>query len=103
MLPQGVKVEAKVMAGEVPGIIESRVMIAPNPDGRVSFSVLIGTGDANGGPDDLIELIISPEHIHRALAGAKTRALASADSEKEEKEKEVQAFPCHVGFSCITP
>jgi hypothetical protein len=89
------------MLSEVPGIIEARMMITPNPDGRVSFSVLIGAGDADGGRDDLIELIMSPEHIHRALADAKVHALATAGSETEEKE--VQTFPCHVGFSHATP
>jgi hypothetical protein len=91
------------MLSEVPGIIEAWVTITPNPDGRVSFSVLIGTLDADGGPDDLIELIISPEHIHRALAGAKIHALATDGCEKEEKEREVQTFPCHIGFSRVTP
>jgi len=86
------------MVSEVPAIIEAWMMVTPHPDGRVSFSVLIGTGD--GGPDDLIELIISPEHIHRALADAKIHALATAGS---EKEKQVQTFPCHVGFSRVTP
>jgi len=91
------------MLCEVPGIIEARMKITPNPDGRVSFSVLIGAGDADGGPDDLIELIMSREHIRRALTDAKIHALATADSQKEEKEKEVQTFPCHVGFSHVTP
>jgi hypothetical protein len=91
------------MLPPVPGIIEAWMMVTPNPDGRVSFRVLIGTGDADGGPDDLIELIISPEHIRRALADAKIRALATAGFETEEKEKEVQTFPCHVGFSRVTP
>jgi hypothetical protein len=91
------------MLSEVPGIIEAWMMVTPNPDGRVSFRVLISTGDADGGPDDLIELIISPEHIHRALADVKIHALAIADSEKEEKEKEAETFPCHVGFSHVTP
>jgi hypothetical protein len=91
------------MLSEVPGIIEARIMITLSPDGRVSFSVLIGTGNADGGPDDLIELIMSSEHIHRALADAKIHALATAGSEKEENEKEVETFPCHVGFSHVTP
>ena len=87
------------MLSEVPGIIEARMMITPNPDGRVSFSVLIGTGDPDRGPDDLIELIMSPEHIHRGLADAKTCVL---DAASPGKEKETQAFPCHVGFSRLT-
>jgi hypothetical protein len=91
------------MFSEVPGIIEARMMITPNPDGRVSFSVLVGTGDADWGPDGVIELIMSPEHIHRALADAKIHALATAGPGKEEREREVQTFPCHVGFSHVKP
>ena len=85
------------MLSEVPGIIEARMIIRPNPDGKVSFSVLIATGCDRGAGSGLIELIISPEHIQRALAHAKIHALAATGSE------EVQTFPCLVGFSSVTP
>jgi len=81
---------------EVLGIIEARMIITPNPDGRVSFSVLIGTGCDRDAGSGLIELIMSPEHIQRALAHAKIYELATTGSE------EVQSFPCHVGFSRVT-
>jgi len=54
------------------------------------------------GPDDLIDLIISPERIRRALADAKIHAPAVASSEKAEKGRKVQVFACHVGFSHVT-
>jgi hypothetical protein len=88
------------MLSEVPGIIEARTMITENPDGSVSFSVLIGPAAGRKAGGDLIELIIRPEHIRCALAGAKIRALATGDS---EKDKETPSFPCHIGFSHITP
>jgi protocatechuate 3,4-dioxygenase beta subunit len=91
------------MLSEVPGIIEAWTTITPNPDGSVSFSVLIGLAPGReAGREagrDLIELIIRPEHIHYALASAKIRALVTSGS---EKDTEVPTFPCHVGLSHIT-
>jgi len=85
---------------EVPGIIEARVAITPNRDGTVSFSVIVGPGCGGNAGSDLIELIIKPEHFHSALAGAKIRGLVANGCEKDE---EAPTFPCHVGFSRITP
>jgi hypothetical protein len=74
--------------------------ITPNQDGTVSFSVFVGSGCGGNAGSDLIELIIKPEHFHCALAGAKIRGLAANGCEKHE---EAPTFPCHVGFSRITP
>lgn len=79
------------MLPQVPGIIEARMMITPNPDGRLSFSVVIGSGPGADAGRDLIELIILPEHVHRALAGG-----------AGEQDGEAATFPCHVGLSRIT-
>jgi hypothetical protein len=83
---------------EVPGIIEAVVAITPRPDGRVSFRIAVG-GDI-GCPrefdlveHDLVELIISPEHVGRALADMKVSAVADA-----ENADEPPAFPCHIGI-----
>jgi hypothetical protein len=78
---------------EVPGIIEAAVAIIPEPDGRVSFRVLIGADSGRSSGCDLVELIISPEHIEHALAGMKIGAMADA-----EHADELPTFPCHVGF-----
>jgi hypothetical protein len=78
------------MVGEVPGIIEACTMITRNPDGTVSFSVLIGPGPG-GGERDLIELIIRPEHVQHALVTSGC-----------DKDEEAPTFPCHVGFSRAT-
>ncbi len=91
------------MLSKVPGIIEARMMVTPNPDGRVSFSVLIGPGSEGDAGRDLIELIIRPEHVQCALAAAKIRALATSGSEHGEKDEEAPTFPCHVGFSPHDP
>jgi hypothetical protein len=84
------------MLSEVPGIIEACTMITTNPDGTVSFSVLIDPVCGADAGRDLIELIIRPEHIRSGLADAKIRALVTSGSERDE---EAPTFPCHVGFS----
>jgi hypothetical protein len=73
---------------EVPGIIEGAMTVIQEPDGRMSFRVLIS---ANG---DRIELIINPEHVRQALAGTEARRLAGAQATDR-----VPTFPCHIGFS----
>lgn len=81
------------MLPKVPGIIEGSMTITPEPDGRMSFRVLIGAEGKRIADCDLIELIISPEHINHALASAKVRGLASADAADQPS-----TFPCHIGF-----
>jgi hypothetical protein len=77
----------------VPGIVEASVTISPEADGRISFRVLIGADSGQTSGCDLIELIIRPEDIRRALAEAKISA--SADSEIPD---EPPAFLCHIGL-----
>lgn len=86
---------------EVPGIIEAVMAITRRPDGRVSFLIAVGTD--SGRPreidlveHDLVELIISPEHAGRALAGLKISA--AADAEDAENADEPPTFPCHIGL-----
>ena len=79
---------------QVAGIIDGAVTITVEPDGRVSFRVLVS---ANGGqPDggDRIELIIDPEHVRQALAGTEIHEMAD-----EPVTDELSTFPCHIGFS----
>ena len=83
------------MVPEVPGIIEASMTIVPEPDGRISFRVLIGADSGQPCDCDLIELIIGPEYIGHALAGAKIRALAGTETTAED---ELPTFPCHVGL-----
>lgn len=79
---------------EVPGIIEGAMTISPEPDGRMSFRVLISADGERADSCDRIELIISPEHVRHALAGTKIRGLAGA-----QPVEELPTFPCHIGFS----
>jgi hypothetical protein len=78
---------------EVPGIIEAEVAITPEPDGRVSFRVIVGTSSGRPSGCDLVELIIDPEHVGRVLAGMKIRATAATVDSDERP-----TFPCHIGF-----
>jgi hypothetical protein len=78
---------------EVPGIIEASVTIAAQPDGRVSFRVRVGAGDRPTAECDLIELIISLEHVGDALAEARTGPRAS-----RQAAEELPVFPCHIGL-----
>jgi hypothetical protein len=87
------------MMPEVPGIIEAWMTITPEPDGRVSFRVLLGADSNQPRGCDLIELIIGPEYIGRALAGAKIPALAGTETTAEDK---LPTFPCHVGLYIST-
>jgi hypothetical protein len=77
----------------VPGIIEAAVAIIPDPDGRVSFRVVVGASGGRASGCDLVELIIDPEHVGRALAGMNIRAMADAGDTDE-----LPMFPCHIGF-----
>jgi hypothetical protein len=83
---------------EVPGIIEAVVAITRRPDGRVSFRIAIGTDcgrlrEIDRAEHDLVELIISPEHVGRALAGMNISAIADT-----ENADEPPTFPCHIGL-----
>ena len=79
---------------KIPGIIEGAMTITPEPDGRMSFHVLIGAEGEQTDRCDHIELIVNPVHVRHALAGAKIRRLADAQTTDE-----LPTFPCHVGFS----
>lgn len=78
---------------EVPGIVEASMTISPEPDGRISFRVLMGTGPGSSSIGDLIELIISPDDISQALAGAKIAAPAGGQTAYEPP-----TFACHIGL-----
>jgi hypothetical protein len=79
---------------QVAGIIDGTMTIAPEPDGRVSFRVLIGTDRERAGCCGRIELIIDPEHVRQALAGPDSRGPAGPRTADE-----LPMFPCHIGFS----
>jgi hypothetical protein len=78
----------------VPGIVEGVMTITPEPDGRISFRVLISAHGQRPDCGDRIELIINPEHVGQALAETKTRRLAGA-----RVTDELPMFSCHIGFS----
>jgi hypothetical protein len=57
----------------VPGIIEGSMTVIQEPDGRMSFRVLISANGERADCCDRIELIINPEHVRQALAGTEAR------------------------------
>ena len=69
------------------------MIIIREPDGRVSFRVVVGADSGQSSGCDLVELIISPEHVERAMAAIKIQAMADT-----ENADEPPAFPCHIGF-----
>jgi hypothetical protein len=85
--------EEEMTLPAIPGIIEALMTITPQPDGKVSFRVLIGADNGRPSGCDLIELIIRPEHVSHALAGAKISSLAG-----RETTDKPPTFPCHIGL-----
>jgi hypothetical protein len=79
---------------EVPGIIEGAMTITAQPDGRMSFRVLISADGEQTGCCGRIELIISPVHVRQALASTEVRQLTGTPGAEE-----LPTFPCHIGFS----
>jgi hypothetical protein len=67
--------------------------ITPEPDGRLSFRVLISGHGKRPDCCDRIELIIDPEHVGQALAETEIRRLAGARATDE-----LPMFSCHIGF-----
>lgn len=78
---------------EVPGIIEAAVAITSEPDGRVSFRVVVGANSGRPSGCDLVEVIINPEHVRRAMAGMRIRTTAGTGDADGPP-----TFPCHIGF-----
>jgi hypothetical protein len=79
---------------DIPGIIEGAVTITPEPDGRISFRVLISADGGRADCCDRIELIINPEYVRRALTAPRIRRLDGA-----RPVAELPTFPCHIGFT----
>lgn len=78
----------------IPGVIEAVMTITPEPDGRISFRVLIGPHGKRPDRCDRIELIVNPEHVGQALAESEIHRLAGAQTPDE-----LPTFSCHIGFS----
>jgi hypothetical protein len=79
---------------EVPGIMEGAMTITLEPDGRMSFRVIISADGERTDCGDRIELIVNPEHVRQALAGERNPSAAAA-----RITDELPTFPCHIGFS----
>ena len=78
---------------EVPGIIDASMTVSQEPDGRISFRVLIGADGGTTVHCDLIELIIGAEGMSQALADANIGALAGSNVGRDQP-----TVPCHIGL-----
>jgi len=67
--------------------------INSEPDGSVSFRVIIDVGGEQCDQRDLLELIIGSEHI-----GDLSRVLAGRGPATSGGTDQVPPFPCHIGF-----
>ena len=78
----------------VPGIMEGVLTITPEPDGRISFRMLISADGKRTDCCGRVELIINPQHVGQALAETKIRRLAGPRTTDQ-----LPTFSCHIGFS----
>lgn len=78
--------------GRVPGIVDGSMTINPEPDGSVSFRVIITDGRTS--QFDLFELIIGSEHVANISC-----ALTGQSAEENCDPSQGLPFPCHVGIS----
>lgn len=77
----------------IPGIIEGAMTVTQEPNGRISFRVLVNASGESTGCRDCIELIIDPEYVRQALAAPIICQLDSA-----QLVNQLPTFPCHIGF-----
>ena len=77
----------------IPGIIEGSMTMQPELGGGMSFRVIIGVGGGRTAKRDLLELIISAEHI-----GEISRVLADHGAGITCDYDTMPSFPCHIGF-----
>lgn len=81
----------------IPGIIDGTMTLHPEPDGSVSFRVLIGANGGQAAENDMLELIVGASYTGRlsiVLAGHGATAAEGPDP--------ALSFPCQIGF-CRNP
>lgn len=81
----------------IPGIIDGTMTLHPEPDGSVSFRVLIGANGGQATENDMLELIVGASYTGR-LSIVLTGRGASAG----ERPDPALPFPCQIGF-CRNP
>jgi hypothetical protein len=80
----------------IPGIIDGTMTLHPEPDGSVSFRVLIGPNDGHGADNDRLELIVGASY-----AGRLSIVLAGQGATAGEEHDPALPFPCQIGFCRI--
>jgi hypothetical protein len=89
--------EEKMIRNRIPGVIDGTMTLHPEPDGSVSFRVLIGANGGQAADNYMLELIVGASYTGRlsiVLAGHGAAAGEGPDS--------ALPFPCQIGF-CRNP
>lgn len=79
--------------GGIAGLIEGSMTMLAEPGGGASFRVLIGTSGGRPADRDLLELVVSAEHI--ADIG---HALAACGAVAAAEFTTAPSVPCRIGF-----
>lgn len=83
----------------IPGIIDGTMTLHPEPDGSVSFRVLIGPNDGHGVANDMLELIVGASYAGQlSIVLAGQGATASQGAAAGEEHDPALPFPCRIGF-----
>lgn len=78
----------------IPGIIDGTMTLHPEPDGSVSFRVLIGANGGQAAENDMLELIVGASYTGRL-----SLLLAGHGATAGEGPDAALPFPCQIGFA----
>jgi hypothetical protein len=78
----------------IPGIIDGTMTLHPEPDGSVSFRVLIGANGGHAADNDMLELIVGASYTGRLSI-----VLAGHGAAAGEGPDPALPSPCQIGFA----
>jgi hypothetical protein len=81
----------------IPGIIDGTMTLHPEPDGSVSFRVMIGINRGEAADNATLELIVGASHT-----GQLSLVLANCGAVAGDGYDTTLPFPCQIGF-CRNP
>jgi hypothetical protein len=81
----------------IPGIIDGTMTVQPEPDGSVSFRVLISANGKHATDNDVLELIVGASYTGRL-----SLVLAGHGAAAGHGPELALPFPCQIGF-CRNP
>jgi hypothetical protein len=82
-----------VPSGRIAGLIDGSMTMLLEPGGGASFRVLVGAGGDQPADRDLLELVVSAEHVKEL-----GQALADRGAGTIAHFATVPPVPCHIGF-----